>query len=183
MLAAPRQTYPAEHGAVGAVRPAEPQKLPPLHGVHSLTFCSPVTAENRPAGQGYWWMLLVLSGQTYPAGQMAGLIVPDTQYERAVHGLHTARPVTSAKLPAGHGCGTLVPATHALPVGHGVLGLATPPVHTYPASHGAVGVTVAEFGHLKPGVHGRHWLSLPAPVALLKVPGGHGIGAALPMMQ
>jgi hypothetical protein len=162
--------------AVGATSPGVPQKLPGVQEAHSLAAASDVLLEKVPAGHGNCAALDVLAGQKKPSGHGAGVIVPASQYDRAVHVKQNANPVTFAKVPGTHGLGTLVPARQAWPTGQVTFGVATPPMHTNPASHSCVTFMVAGLGHLYPAGHGKQSASASLPLVVEYVPAGHAIG-------
>ena len=114
-----------------------------------------------------------------PCGHVVVALAPAGQKDPAGHVRHEDDPAVGWYVPAVHGTGAALPPAHRLPAGQSVVATASPPAHTKPASHGREGVTVPELGHVKPALHARQPASDVSPVALPKVPGGHGTGTLL----
>jgi hypothetical protein len=139
--------------------------------------------EKEPAGHGHCAPAVVPPGQKKPRGQASGAEAAGGQKARGGQGLHAARPGTSAYAPPAQGVGDAEPSGHDAPTLQSTLAVDEPAPHTKPAGHAALGAARPAAVHRKPGVQGWHAASVVAPLALLKVPGGQGVGAAEPEGQ
>ena len=105
------------------------------------------------------------------------------QYAPDGHCRQVSLPAAGCQLPAAHAVGVMLPATQKYPAGHVVIGATTPGPHKKPGGQGYAGAVAPAAGHTHPAVHVVHVDADVAPTALLNVPGGHNVGAALPAGQ
>ena len=88
-----------------------------------------------------------------------------------------------AYVPTAHGAATPFCPAQKYPTGQATVAVTVPLAHTYPGVHDASGAVRPLVLHIHPPRHGVQEDALAMPVALEKVPGGHGVGDTAPAAQ
>ena len=183
---------PGAH-AVGAVEPVAHAE-PAGHAVQSLASSSPGRLEKLPAGHASW--ADAPRGQKLPPVHRLQLVAPTSSwYSPLAHGVHSAAPGSSAKVPREQIAGAVAPAEHDEPAGQLVQSRAAPTPERLdqdPAGHGSSAEAPGE--QYCPSEQARHavcsvafWYE-PALHAAhddiasngATLPGAHGCGGAAP---